>query len=333
MSLPVLLKRRVAPFLAARLPPGLAWLAAGKPVVIPYYHVVSDEPVPHVKHLYRFRSVAEFEQDLDYFLRRYAPVTLQQLIAHLHSGAPLPARPLHLTFDDGFREMHDLVMPILLKKGLPATFFIATAFVDNADMAHHNRISVLLDWLDNKNAGPARRKVEAFLDKNGVPGADLASRLLSTTYPQRHLVKQAAALAECDLTAYLKEKQPFLTSTQLHALLRAGFALGAHSLDHPKYAEIDEPEQLRQTCESVRFIVERFHTSCSSFAFPLTAEGVSPRFFAAIFDQQDLKISFGTGGMARHFCPCHLERFSMEKTDWPAQMILARQYLKKPRRS
>jgi len=329
MSLADILKRRAAPFLAAQVPPGLAWRAAGKPVVIPYYHVVSDEPVAHVKHLYRFRTVAEFERDLDYFLGSYNPVTLQQLIDRVNSGAALPERALHLTFDDGFREMHDVVMPILLKKGMPATFFIATGFVDNLDMAHHNRISVLLEWLEQGPPETVQAKLAAFLDQKGVMGADLKSRLLSTLYPQREIIKEAAALAGCDLQDYLTRKRPFLTTSEIAAMLRAGFSIGAHSIDHPRYSEISAEEQLRQTSGSAKFIAERFQIPCSSFAFPLTAEGVGPEFFSVMFDKGGLKISFGTAGMQGHFYPRHLERFTMEKTDLTADRVVARQYVKK----
>lgn len=327
MSLAGIIRRRVAPFVAAQIPAPLAWRAAGQPVVIPYYHVVGDEPVAHVKYLYRFRASAEFERDIDYFLRVYTPVTLQQLIDHVQSGAPLPERALHLTFDDGFREMHDVVMPILVRKGMPATFFLISGFLDNHDMAHHNRISVLLQHLES--AGPETiARAQKFLRENGVPGEDVKTQLLSTLYPQREIVKQTAALAECDLDAYLAAKAPFLSASQVEAMLRAGFSVGAHSVDHPRYSEIAPREQLEQTRESVKFISKRFKIACHSFAFPLTANGVGRDFFQTMLGGGELKISFGTAGMRRHFCPRHLERFTMEKTDRPAEQILARQYLK-----
>ena len=49
-----------------------AWLDAvsSERCLLPYYHLVSDEDVPHVRPLYRYRSIREFKADLDCFLRR-----------------------------------------------------------------------------------------------------------------------------------------------------------------------------------------------------------------------------------------------------------------------
>ena len=49
----------------------------------------------------------------------------------VEGSGKLDRRCLHLTFDDGFRELHDVVAPILLRKGIPATFFVNSAFIDN----------------------------------------------------------------------------------------------------------------------------------------------------------------------------------------------------------
>ena len=42
----------------------------------------------------------------------------------------LPEKSVAITFDDGYADNHDVAMPLLLRHGLSATFFIATGFVD-----------------------------------------------------------------------------------------------------------------------------------------------------------------------------------------------------------
>jgi hypothetical protein len=225
--------------------------------------------------------------------------------------------------------MHDVVMPILLAKGVPATFFIATGFVDNKDMAHHNKISLIVDHVQRRESNAGTSAIEILLRDNNIAGSDWKARLLAVDYPRRHLVEEAAALAGCEFEPFLKKAKPYLSTAQVRVLLGHGFSIGAHSVDHPKYALVPLEEQIRQTMASMRFIDDTFATDCASFAFPHTDADVGLAFFQAAFKGGGLRISFGTGGLARHFFPRNLERFSMEKTEWPAHRILALQYAKK----
>src|SRR4051812_29678364 len=107
------IKRSVVPAIVAQLPYDVLHKWAGPMPLLPYYHGVSDDEVLHVKHLYQFRRVQQFKSDLEAFLKHYEPITLQDLIASLGTGQPLPDKAFLLTFDDGFREVDDVIAPIL----------------------------------------------------------------------------------------------------------------------------------------------------------------------------------------------------------------------------
>jgi peptidoglycan/xylan/chitin deacetylase (PgdA/CDA1 family) len=56
----------------------------------------------------------------------YTPVTGDQLVAHLARGAPLPRRPVLLTFDDSSAGQYENALPILRRHHFVATFFVMT---------------------------------------------------------------------------------------------------------------------------------------------------------------------------------------------------------------
>jgi peptidoglycan/xylan/chitin deacetylase (PgdA/CDA1 family) len=303
------------------------WHALSKvSLIIPYYHIVADADAPHVKHLYVFRNTRQFRADLDFFLANYSPVGLMDVIDHLKAGKALPPKPFLLTFDDGFREMYDVVAPILKEKGVPATFFLATGFVDNLGMAHHNQISVLIEHLIRNPESSALSQVEKLLNQNSIPGTGMFSRLLAIRYREKKVVGDIAANCGCDLAGYLSAARPYLTSEQIRSLLAQGFTIGAHSVDHPLYSELSLADQLFQTEESLRFVAGRFQVAYRAFAFPHSDSGVGRQFFQRLHGEGKLDVSFGTAGMVKHSCAQNLERFTMEKTLLPARRVLARQY-------
>ncbi|RIK39712.1 MAG: hypothetical protein DCC55_17220 [Chloroflexi bacterium] len=60
----------------------------------------------------------------------YTTINLYDLVAFLHQGRALPEKPVVITFDDGYRDHYENALPLLLKHGMIATFFVVTDFID-----------------------------------------------------------------------------------------------------------------------------------------------------------------------------------------------------------
>jgi peptidoglycan/xylan/chitin deacetylase (PgdA/CDA1 family) len=313
----------------ACLPVGFFRLMTRGRMVLPYYHLVSDDWVPHVSPLYRFRSVREFTEDLDFFLRHFRPIGLKELLSAIAAGRSPPPNSFLLTFDDGFREMFDIVCPILRAKGVPAVFFVTSSTVDNQALCLHQKISLLLNWLDRNPSASAAENIRSHLSANGLPAADAAAALKSITYTRRELSDEIARICEVDFSAYLRSVQPHLTSEQIRKMLRDGFSIGGHSIDHPLYADIPLEEQLRQTRESMRFLRNQFTLDHRVFAFPHTDFKVSQNFFETVLGDGTVEATFGTSAPAEDSAPNNLQRFTMEKTSSTARAVLGRQSLRR----
>lgn len=306
----------------------LSWLRAlsGQRLVMPLYHLVSDAPVPHVQHLYPIKNTRDFEADLDFFLRHYRPVSLPQLIQHAQHGEALPQNAFFLSFDDGLREFHDVIAPLLLKKGVPGTCFLNSDFVDNRGLFFRYAVSLALDSLvktpDLANMPAAVRWT------HGQGKRNLRKALLEISYENRAAVTEILEVLGVDEQAYLREAQPYLTSPQIKMLLDQGFHFGAHSCDHPEYRHLTVAEQLVQTATSIGQIQEQFDLSYRAFAFPFTDHGVGRPFFESMLGKEALAdISFGCAGMKTEAFARHYQRIPMENSGLSACHTIKTEYL------
>jgi peptidoglycan/xylan/chitin deacetylase (PgdA/CDA1 family) len=60
----------------------------------------------------------------------YRTITGEQLVAHAARGAPLPPKPVLLTFDDATEGQVTHALPVLERHGFVATFFVMTVVLD-----------------------------------------------------------------------------------------------------------------------------------------------------------------------------------------------------------
>lgn len=73
----------------------------------------------------------QFISDLDYLLGQgYTPVTVQALIDYVYEDAPLPEKPVMLTFDDGFYNNYTYVYPEILKRGVPVVISVVGSYTE-----------------------------------------------------------------------------------------------------------------------------------------------------------------------------------------------------------
>lgn len=300
-------------------------------LIIVYYHLVSDRPSPHIKHLYHHKTVKDFIQDLEFLLKRYSPVGLQDVIAWVRGKTNLPENCFLLTFDDGFREIYDVVAPILVAKGIPAAFFITSTFLDNQNLFYRNKASLLVEEMQNGISSINEKKIGKIIAQHGHSFRDISDGILAMGYREREVLDRIADVIQFDFGNYLRERQPYLTSDQVQKLLVQGFEIGAHSIDHPYYSSLSLEEQVRQTLESVKIIRDKFRLHYGAFAFPHNDRGVSNEFFEIVNKSGIVDISFGTGGLVQGELQTHRQRVSLENPLRPAKEIIAWQYARELR--
>jgi peptidoglycan/xylan/chitin deacetylase (PgdA/CDA1 family) len=106
-------------------PPVRTWKSGTATVPVMMYHdVVAEQEV------WFDMLVGEFRSQMVRLREAGAqPITIDELVAHFRDGAPLPDKPIVLTFDQGTGGLYTNVWPVLKEYGWPATFFVHTGYV------------------------------------------------------------------------------------------------------------------------------------------------------------------------------------------------------------
>lgn len=101
-------------------------------VPILMYHYISVPPPGADKYRVDLSVPPDkFEEQLAYLAENgFSTVSLYALLDHLSTGAPLPPRPVVLTFDDGYRDNYENAFPLLKKYGFTGTFFVVSDFIN-----------------------------------------------------------------------------------------------------------------------------------------------------------------------------------------------------------
>ncbi|MDR6372015.1 peptidoglycan/xylan/chitin deacetylase (PgdA/CDA1 family) [Chryseobacterium bernardetii] len=276
---------------------------------LPLYHSVSDQELPHLKHVIRYKTTQQFEDDLDHMARNFQFVNWQEFKDY-RSGSFKPSKKIALlTFDDGFREFYDIAAPILERKGIYACNFINPAFIDNKEMMFRCKASLLADAAEKqKTIDP---EIYFILSLKNADRSGLQKKILSINYQEKDILDQLAEKFEVDFKAYSKQHQPYLSTDQLKELTRKGFGISSHSWDHPKYGDLSLKEQMETTDKTFNYLKENDFLY-ESFAFPFTDFEVKKEFFDELYKNKEIYCSFGCAGIKLDSVKRNFQRIPME---------------------
>jgi len=126
MSIPTSIAKSVMQLPARFLSPGGRH---GKLSIL-IYHRVLKQPDPLLPGEV---DAASFEWQMQLLAQHFNVLPLSEAVERLKKNS-LPNRAVCVTFDDGYADNAEVALPILEKLGVPATFFIATGFLEGGMM-------------------------------------------------------------------------------------------------------------------------------------------------------------------------------------------------------
>jgi len=179
----------------------------------------------------RMPTVDEFRVQMRTLKRFFRPVALADGLRRLRDGT-LPARAVAVTFDDGYADNVHVALPVLHQEGVPATFFVATSYLDGGRMWNDTVIEAIRRLPVGRHDFP-----HADLRSIDVPAAGLRRPLIlklldALKYLPQHERQEAAdalsVLADAALPSDLMMRRD-----DIRTLIEAGMDVGGHTRTHP----------------------------------------------------------------------------------------------------
>lgn len=299
--------------------------ARGRLSILIFHRVLAspDPLLPDEMDRERFRAICEW-------VRRWFNVLPLDAACRMLRERTLPARALAITFDDGYADNHDIAAPILRALGLPATFFVATGFLDGGRMWNDTLIEAVRrtrhQVLDLEGAG---LHSIGRLHVHDLTGRRIAiDRLIrGCRYlpgPQRDAVVSAVARA----AGAALPMDLMMTSAQVQSMHAHGFAIGGHTVHHPILTRLAPADAWREVEGGRRRLEELVQERIALFAYPNGRPGEDfDATHVAMVEQAGFDAAVTTAwGVSSHATPrFQLPRFTpWDRTRWRFGLRLAR---------
>lgn len=114
--------------------------AVSQAVPILYYHSVMQEKGNELR-----MPPEQFEAQMAYLQDQgYQSISLEQLYQASYKGGVLPAKPVIITFDDGYVDNYSTAYPIVTKHGFTATVFMVTSYINGEGFMSWHQLKELV---------------------------------------------------------------------------------------------------------------------------------------------------------------------------------------------
>jgi peptidoglycan/xylan/chitin deacetylase (PgdA/CDA1 family) len=242
--------------------------------VITYHRIASDPDNQPFDPGVIDASPEEFEEQIATLGRYFTLVGIEELLAYL-DGGPFPDNPAMITFDDGYRDCHDVALPILQRHAAKAVFFISTSYVSERRVFWWDRIGYVIRH--------ARR------DRVELSYPDRISLALQTApeIARRRLLRLVKSHYALDLDRFLDElchaagvawspeieralaDQLIMDWDQIRALRRAGMEIHSHTRTH-RILQTITPAELESELRGARTdLEEQLGERISGVSYPV----------------------------------------------------------------
>ena len=226
-------------------------------------------------------TAAGFERQIDVLMQHFDIVPLSTLLDDRTSQRSRPR--CVITFDDGWRDNYDLALPILQRRNVPATIYLATDFVGTDRAFWHTELIYLFMQTDVSALLANKRGLEHYPAAVRHELRSLATIRSLQASDLDMLIETVKALCDEETIEDLVEtlgqtvglRRPFIPGRrffvdweQARAMAAAGVEIGSHGCSHRILTRLSAEAARDELVRSKAEIERRVGVKVEHFAFP-----------------------------------------------------------------
>lgn len=222
---------------------GVRWALRAPMLTVVNYHRVA-EPDTTMDLGVIDATPASFDRQIS-MLRRYFTIIRLDDLRAWHKGAALPPNPALVTFDDGYLDCYDRVLPILQRHEATAVFFLPTDYIEWRRLFWWDKVAWILKNTTREKISLDYPSPVTFYLNRGVEGViDRVLGHVKRTFGM-DIDRYVADLAASARVSWSEEReraladQLLMTWEQVRALRAAGMDIGSHTRTHRPIETLD----------------------------------------------------------------------------------------------
>jgi peptidoglycan/xylan/chitin deacetylase (PgdA/CDA1 family) len=238
------------------------------------YHRILASPDPLLE---SEPDVATFRWQMELLAKCFHVLPLTDALHALESRC-MPPRAVCITFDDGYRSIHDLAMPILKEFGLPATVFVASGYItDNATWSNtmwNDRIIEAVRHLPGKELDLTAVGLGIYSLATESDRKATANRLTehSKYLPPDVRLKLTQTIESLISDSHASDMM--LTKEMVLNMSRQGIEIGGHTVTHPILTSLDDETARTEIEDNKRELEAIIGKPLRVFAYPNGKTGI-----------------------------------------------------------
>ena len=233
---------------------------AARSLTIFTFHKVPDEADAFESEF----TAQRFARLIEILVQNFHILPLEEGIARLQKN-DLPPFAVALSFDDGYPNWFDGVIPVLERHAIPATFFISTCQLEGHALWFERLYAIERATKDD------RAVLLAPFRQNGLAAggmSDLEGEALLQTVKYLPTAQRDGVIGACEEALGLKANTALFTAADVGRLRAKGFTIGAHTVNHPILASCSKAEAQTEITRSREMLTEVLREPINLFSYP-----------------------------------------------------------------